>query len=82
MADEAEAVEMQEDKEDAGSEEEDGSEDSDDSEDEDLEIGQADLNSLMALEAELQANPNLYDKHSEVGRGGLGGGGVRAAAVR
>ena len=31
-----------------------------------LEITEVDLNKMMALEAEIAANPNLYDKHIEV----------------
>jgi hypothetical protein len=38
------------------------------------EIDAEDLTRMMAIEAELEANPNLYDKHIEV-RGRVGGGG-------
>lgn len=43
-----------------------GSDDSSSDDDEEIEIDAADLDKLMALEADLEGNPNLYDKHVEV----------------
>lgn len=45
---------------------EDGSSSDDDSSSSDEDIPPEKMEALMSLEAELDANPNLYDKHIEV----------------
>lgn len=60
--------EMKDDDGDSGSE---GSSDDSDDSDDDEELPEEQLNKLMEAEQELEANPNLYDKHVEVCSGAL-----------